>query len=180
MLSFIRDQFNADRSHSLRIGAMHCHAPATRKSAHAYAMTRIFRLTRYCRLPKLGYYRLGNFYLAIYIIFDIMTTQYSIRFYSKRIESGLLAMPSGMLAKFIRYAEKMEIYGPDLGMPHTKAMGKGLFELRIQAIEGTARVFYCSIKYREIVILHHFIKKTRNTPKAELEIARIRQQDSNR
>jgi hypothetical protein len=26
----------------------------------------------------------------------------------------------------------MEIYGPDLGMPHTRAMGGGLFELRIK------------------------------------------------
>ena len=44
----------------------------------------------------------------------------------------------------VRYAERMEIYGPDIGMPHTKAMGDGLFELRLKAGEGIARVFYCT------------------------------------
>ena len=109
-----------------------------------------------------------------------MNTNYSIQFYSKRVESSLSAMPAGILAKFIRYAEKMEMYGPDLGMPHSKAMGKGLFELRVQASEGIARVFYCSIRNREIIILHHYIKKTQKTPKAELETARTRQQDLSR
>jgi len=32
----------------------------------------------------------------------------------------------------------MELYGPDLGMPHTRAMGDGLFELRLKAAEGLA------------------------------------------
>jgi phage-related protein len=36
----------------------------------------------------------------------------------------------------------MEVFGPDLGMPHTRAMGEGLFELRLKAEEGIARVFY--------------------------------------
>ena len=37
------------------------------------------------------------------------------------------------------------MYGPDLGMPHTRAMGGGLFELRLKAKEGIARVFYCTL-----------------------------------
>lgn len=68
----------------------------------------------------------------------------------------------------------MEIYGPDLGMPHTRAMGDGLFELRLKSAEGIARVFYCTFIERKIVILHQFIKKTDKTPKRELNIARKR------
>lgn len=68
----------------------------------------------------------------------------------------------------------MEVYGPDLGMPHTRAMGEGLFELRIKAPEGIARVFYCTMVGKKIVILHLFIKKTDKTPSKELEIARRR------
>jgi len=52
---------------------------------------------------------------------------WSVTFYSERVEAELLALPAGFLARFIRYAEKMEHYGPDLGMPHTKAMGDGWF-----------------------------------------------------
>ena len=47
----------------------------------------------------------------------------------------------------------MEIYGPDLGMPRTRAMGDGLFELRIKSIEGIARVFYCTLVDRRIVFV---------------------------
>jgi len=68
----------------------------------------------------------------------------------------------------------MEIYGPDLGMPHTKAMGGGLFELRIKSVEGIALVFYCTVVGKRIVFLHQFVKKTDKTPAKELQIARRR------
>jgi phage-related protein len=71
----------------------------------------------------------------------------------------------------------MELYGPDFGMPHTRAMGKGLFELRLKAAEGIARVFYCTIVDRQIVMLHQFVKKTEKTPAKELEIARRRMKE---
>jgi phage-related protein len=66
----------------------------------------------------------------------------------------------------------MEIYGPNLGMPPTRAMGEGLFELRLKAAEGIARVFYCTLIGRRIVMLHQFVKKSDNTPRKELDIAR--------
>lgn len=65
----------------------------------------------------------------------------------------------------------MELFGPDLGMPHTRAMGSGLFELRLKAAEGIARVFYCTLVGKRIVMLHHFIKKSEKTPRNELEKA---------
>lgn len=71
----------------------------------------------------------------------------------------------------------MEVYGPDLGMPHTKAMGEGLFELRLKAHEGIARVFYCTVIDERIMILHHFVKKTKKTPAKERSIARKRMKE---
>lgn len=71
----------------------------------------------------------------------------------------------------------MEAFGPDLGMPHTRAMGGGLFELRIKAAEGIARVFYCTVIGRRIVFLHQFVKKSAKTPPKELQIARQRMKD---
>ena len=65
----------------------------------------------------------------------------------------------------------MEIYGPNLGMPHTRSMGDGLFELRLKATEGIARVFFCTVVGRQIVMLHQFVKKSEKTPKRELKIA---------
>lgn len=71
----------------------------------------------------------------------------------------------------------MEIHGPDLGMPHTRPMGDGLFELRLKAAEGIARVFFCTVVARKIVVLHQFVKKTEKTPNKEIKIARSRMKD---
>ena len=100
--------------------------------------------------------------------------RWAITFYSPTLETEILALPAGFVARFIRYAERMEVYGPDLGMPHTRAMGEGLFELRLKAAEGIGRVFYCTLVERKIVFLHQFVKKTDKTPSKELEIARRR------
>ena len=99
---------------------------------------------------------------------------WNVTFYNQRVEAEILALPVGLLARFLRYAERMEVFGPDLGMPHTRAMGGGLFELRIKAAEGIARVFYCTVVDRRIVFLHQFVKKTDKTPLKELDIARQR------
>lgn len=99
---------------------------------------------------------------------------WTVTFYSSSVETEILALPAGFVARFLRYAERMEVYGPDLGMPHTRAMGDGLFELRLRGAEGIARVFYCNAAGRTIVVLHQFVKKTEKTPRKELEIARKR------
>jgi phage-related protein len=83
-------------------------------------------------------------------------------------------LPAGFVARFVRYAERMEVHGPDLGMPHTRAMGDGLFELRLESAEGIARVFYCTVVGRRIVFLHEFVKKSDRTPPKDLETARRR------
>ena len=97
--------------------------------------------------------------------------------FSRRLEAEILALPAGFVARLLKYAERMEAYGPDLGMPHTRAMGQGLFELRLKAAEGIARVFYCTVIDRQIVMLHQFVKKTEKTPARELELARRRMKE---
>ena len=96
---------------------------------------------------------------------------WKVTFYSIRVEAELNALPAGLIARFVRYAERIEIYGPNLGMPHTRPMGDGLFELRLKAAEGIARVFFCTVVGRQIVVLHQFVKKSEKTPKRELQIA---------
>ena len=102
---------------------------------------------------------------------------WTVTFYSNRLEADILALPAGLVARFIRFAERMETFGPDLGMPHTRAMGAGLFELRLKAAEGIARVFYCTVVNRRIVFLHEFVKKSDKTPLKELALARRRMKE---
>ena len=102
---------------------------------------------------------------------------WTITYFSEAIQAEILALPAGFLARYLRYADRMEVYGPDLGMPHTRAMGEGLFELRLKASEGIARIFYCTMVGKKIVMLHHFIKKRDKTPPKELIIARRRMKE---
>lgn len=67
--------------------------------------------------------------------------------------------------------------GPNLGEPHTKAFGGGLFELRLKGAEGIARVFFCTLVGRRIVMLHSFLKKSEKTPPREREIAERRMKE---
>jgi phage-related protein len=68
----------------------------------------------------------------------------------------------------------MVALGPNLGEPHTKAFGDGLFELRLKGAEGIARVFFCTLIGKRVVMLHSFIKKSDRTPKRELAVAESR------
>lgn len=76
--------------------------------------------------------------------------------------------------RFLHLAQIMQRQGADLGMPHTRALGSGLYEMRAKASEGIGRYFYCTLVGKEIVILHCFVKKTQKTPQRHLKIAKNR------
>ena len=99
---------------------------------------------------------------------------WTIIFYNERVLGEVKKWPVGIYADFLRLASLMEEHGADLRMPHSRAMGEGLFELRCKGAEGIGRAFYCTMVGRRIVILHSFIKKTQETPPSELRIARQR------
>ncbi|MBI5279842.1 MAG: type II toxin-antitoxin system RelE/ParE family toxin [Burkholderiales bacterium] len=102
---------------------------------------------------------------------------WDIEYYDEKMQKAVLALPAGLLARFLQLTDRMVEYGPDLGMPHTKAMGSGLFELRLKSGEGIGRVFYCTLVRQRIVMLHQFVKKTEKTPPRELSIARRRMKE---
>ncbi len=64
-------------------------------------------------------------------------------------------------------------YGWPLGMPLVRNLGAGLWEVRSQLREGIARVVFVAEKGL-MVLVHGFVKKSRKTPRRELEIARRR------
>jgi len=102
---------------------------------------------------------------------------WEIKYYSQKIAAEILSMPDGLLARYLRLTDLMEEHGANLGMPHTKAIDKGLFELRVKSQEGIARVFFCTKVGRKIIMLHSFIKKTQRTPVKEIKIAKTRMKE---
>jgi len=99
---------------------------------------------------------------------------WAVNYYSERVKQGVLTLPAGIYAAYERLLEVIQDYGPNLKMPHSKAMGDGLFELRPKGAEGIGRVFYCVQVGPSIVVLHSFVKKTQATPPDELRLARKR------
>jgi phage-related protein len=97
-----------------------------------------------------------------------------IEYYSLSVEQEISKLPPGLLARYLRLTELWQEFGANLGMPHTRALRNGLFELRVKGKEGIARVFYCTLIGERIVVLHSFVKKTEKIPLKELQIAQER------
>jgi len=64
-------------------------------------------------------------------------------------------------------------FGWPIGMPVCKPLGDGIYEVRTNLAQNrTARVLFYISKKGRMVLLHAFIKKTRRTPGADLDLAR--------
>jgi phage-related protein len=99
---------------------------------------------------------------------------WEIIYYNEAVRLWVDSLPVGIRAYYARITEAMRQYGPNLGMPYTRALGDELFEIRARGKEGIARIFYCTVMRGKIMILHGFVKKTDKTPRRELATARRR------
>ena len=99
---------------------------------------------------------------------------YTIEYFHARVQAEIESWPDGILADYARILELLVEFGPNLRMPHSRAMGGGVFEVRPRSQEGIGRALYCFVVGQRIVILHAFIKKTQATPEQELRLARKR------
>ena len=103
-----------------------------------------------------------------------MIASWRIEFFNAQVLRRLNAWPVGLRAGFVRVSEKIAAHGPDLGLPHTRALGSGVFEIRVQGREGIGRALFCILRERRILVLSVFVKKTEQIPQHELGIARMR------
>lgn len=68
--------------------------------------------------------------------------------------------------------------GWPLGMPLVRKMAKDLWEIRITVSDGIARIFLTIDSSGNILLLHGFVKKSQETPKHELDLAKERLKQS--
>ena len=99
---------------------------------------------------------------------------YRIEYYHARVKKAIESWPVGILADYLRMIELLAEFGPELRMPHSRALGDGLFELRPRGAEGDGRAFYCYISGKRIVLVHAVIKKSEKTTYRDLVLARSR------
>ena len=105
---------------------------------------------------------------------------YTISYYSDDLQAQITELPDTLAARYVVLTRRMIALGPNLGEPLTKAFGDGLFELRLKGAEGIARVFFCTLVGKRIVMLHSFIKKSDRTPLRERAVAETRMKEIKR
>ena len=110
---------------------------------------------------------------------------FEIEFYSlpngeQPVRAFLDSLDSKMRAKTLYSLSILEEYGNQLREPYSKAIGDGLFELRVKFASDITRIFYFFVVNNKIVLTNGFVKKTAKTPKAELDLARKYKSDYER
>lgn len=75
--------------------------------------------------------------------------------------------------KYIGHDIKTIQYGWPLGMPLVRKIDRNLWEIRTSLLGRTARVLF-TLEGADMVLVHGFIKKTRQTSLTDLRIAKQR------
>ncbi|GAB3501320.1 type II toxin-antitoxin system RelE/ParE family toxin [Curvibacter fontanus] len=84
---------------------------------------------------------------------------FDITYFHERVLAEIESWPVDVLADYVRLVELLMEHGPSLRLPHSRAFGDGLFELRPRGREGMSRAFYCFLVGKRVVVLHAFIKE---------------------
>ena len=91
---------------------------------------------------------------------------------SKPAKEFLISLDNKMRAKIMGEISLLEEYGNQMREPYTKSLGDGIFELRTKVGSDISRVLYFFYYGKRIILTNGFIKKTRKTPKSEIELAK--------
>lgn len=94
-----------------------------------------------------------------------------VEYFHDRVLAEIESWPVDVVADYARLLELLLEHGLDLRLPHSRAFGGRLFELRPRGRAGIGRAFHCFLVQKRIVILHAFVKKTQQTPDRELKLA---------
>ncbi|MBI4050617.1 MAG: type II toxin-antitoxin system RelE/ParE family toxin [Candidatus Doudnabacteria bacterium] len=87
----------------------------------------------------------------------------------EQVRRLIFSVQPSTAAKIWRTIDLLKEFGQRLSMPHSKKVAYKLFELRIRG-QQEIRIFYCFFRGCAY-LLHAFVKKSKKTPKRELEAA---------
>ena len=100
--------------------------------------------------------------------------KWSFSFVNAEAKAELDALPLDARASFERIVRLVQTVGLErVREPYIKHIENGLWEMRLRGRDGIARALYVTAAGRRVVILRVFVKKTRKTPRREIE--RVRQ-----
>ena len=80
-------------------------------------------------------------------------------------------------AKAARVINQLSDLGTELRMPNSEALSGGIFQMRTHFRNDQIRILYFFLVDYKVVLTNAFTKKTRKTPKKEIELAIKRRDD---
>ena len=98
-------------------------------------------------------------------------SKFQVEFVNENARQELLSLPKKIRAKAFSFLVKMLEVGPNFVIPFTRALEKGIFEVRAKGEEGIGRVLFCARIGKRIIVLRCFVKKTQKTSRKEIDIA---------
>ena len=88
------------------------------------------------------------------------------------VDRELDALPSEMRARFVRICGLIVAVGVErMGAPHVKHLTGPLWEMRLRGRDGISRALYVTVRDKRVVVVRVFLKKTRKTPRQEINLA---------
>lgn len=90
----------------------------------------------------------------------------------KPVEDFINSLDLKMRVKIFGRLQLLKEYGPKLGMPFSRHLDDGIFELRTVQGNGNARILYFFFAGGRIILTHGFTKKTTKTPRREIDKAK--------
>ena len=91
---------------------------------------------------------------------------------NETVDKELRALPADMRARFTRICQLIAAVGLDrVGAPHVRHLSGPLWEMRLSGRDGISRAIYVATQDMRLVVVRAFLKKTRRTPRREIELA---------
>ena len=87
-------------------------------------------------------------------------------FFNKKSEKFFESLEILLRSRTESTLQLLKKHGNNLGMPHSKPLGRGLFELRVTGITHVRFIY--TFYENNVCILHGFIKKTNKISKGDI------------
>lgn len=93
------------------------------------------------------------------------------------VRDFIVKQDNKMQAKIFHNLELLELNGNSLWEPYSKHLEDGIFELRTKVNSDITRILYFFVIGQKIILTNGFVKKTQNTPKNEIDLAKRRRNE---
>ena len=99
--------------------------------------------------------------------------EWSVETLSETVDEELQALPVDMRARFSCICQLVADVGLErVGAPHVRHLTGPLWEMRMSGRAGISRALYVALgEDRRVVVVRAFVKKTRKTPRREIDLA---------